>query len=155
MRHEEAQKYYNQAKDLYLEIGDRRGEGIVYNDLGVWHELSLERQAAFEYYTQAIAIFREIGDRWEEETTLRNLGRLFAIMGRFDAALACLWLAASIADTIHKNIDAEVVPIWIRRSLPEEEFERLWSQAESQASRIVDQAIRDGLPAESEDEPTL
>ncbi|MBA2682287.1 MAG: tetratricopeptide repeat protein [Ktedonobacteraceae bacterium] len=150
-QYDEAQFYYNQAQDLYLEIGDRRGQGIVYNDLGVLYESSSEIRVAFEYYTRALALLREIGDRWEEVTVLRNLGRVFVIVERFDAALACLWLASSIADAIHKNIEGEIVPCWIRRSLPEEEFERLWSQAESQAGRIIDQAIRDDLPA-SEDE---
>ncbi len=150
-QHEQAEEYYKEALDLFLELGERRGQGIVYNNLGTLDREPWEKQAAFEYYTQALAIFREIGDRWEEATVLRNLGRLFVIVGQFDAALACLWLASSIADAIHKNVDAEIVPLWIRRSLSEEEFERLWSQAESQASRIIDQAIRDGLPV-NEDE---
>lgn len=150
---EEAWKYYEEALDLFLELGERRGQGIVYNNLGALDREAWEKQAAFEYYTQALAIFREIGDRWEEVTVLRNLGRLFALVNRFDAALACLWLASSIADTIHKNIDGEIVPLWIRRSLPEDEFEQLWLRAESQASRIIDQAIREGLPPD-EDEKT-
>ena len=151
-QYEQAREYYEQALDLFLELGERRSEGIVYSNLGILHRELWQKQAAFEYYTQSLAIFREIGDRWEEGTVLRNLGRLFAVVLRFDAALACFWLASNIADAIHKNVDAEMVPRWVRDSLSEEEFARLWSLAESQASRIIDQAIREGIPAD-EDEP--
>lgn len=83
---------------------------------------------------------------------LRNMGRLFAVVLRFDVALACFWLASNIADVIRKNTDAELVPLWVRKSLPEAEFERLWSQAESQSARIIDQAIREDFPADPDDE---
>ncbi len=150
-QNEQAQKYYEQALDLFLELGERRGEGIVYNNLGILRRELSQKQAAFEYYTQALAIFREVGDRWEEATVLRNLGRLFAVVSRFDVALACFWLASNIADAIQKSVDADLVPLWVRRSLSEEEFARLWSQAELQSARIIDQAIDDGFPADAED----
>ncbi len=151
-QYEQAKQYYAQALDLVLELGERRVEGIVYNNLGVWYRELAQNQAAFEYYTQALAIFREIGDRWEEATVLRNMGRLFALAWRFDVALACFWLASNIADVIRKNIDAELVPLWIRKSLSEEEFARLWLQAEAQSARIINEAIREDFPADIEDE---
>ncbi len=82
---------------------------------------------------------------------LRNLGRLFAIVQRFDAALACFWLATEIADAIHKNIDAEQVPRWVRASLPADEFERLWLQAEAHAAQIIERAIHDGIAVDEDD----
>ncbi|GAC1508851.1 MAG: hypothetical protein NVS2B12_24460 [Ktedonobacteraceae bacterium] len=144
-QYDKAQKYYQVALDVFLDLGERRGEGIVYGNLGMLHRELKQEQSAFEYYIQALAIFREIGDRWDEASVLKNLGRLFYMGAHYDAAIACFWLAADIADAIHKNADVRAVPNGMRRFLGEEKFERLWSQAEVRAARILDQAIRAGI----------
>ena len=77
---------YEKALAIAIEIGDRRGEGTTYGNLGnVFHSLG-EYQNAKEYHEKALAITIEIGDRREEGTTYGNLGSVFHSLDEFQNA---------------------------------------------------------------------
>ena len=79
--------YYEQAIEIYREIGDRSGEvrslgnlGLAYNSLGTY-------QKAIDYYEQSLAISREIGNRSSEGSNLGNLGLAYFILGDYRKAI--------------------------------------------------------------------
>ncbi|MFH8625094.1 tetratricopeptide repeat protein [Streptomyces vietnamensis] len=75
------------ALSAAYELGDRRGEGIVLNNLG--NALSEVRRfdEAITAHTQDLTICRELGDRHGEGTALNNLGISLSEVRRFDEAI--------------------------------------------------------------------
>ena len=59
----EALSYYEQALAIAHEIGDRLGESLVLNNLGLATSHQGNYAGAWSYYERALAITREIGDR--------------------------------------------------------------------------------------------
>ena len=71
------------------ELGDRRGEAWVLNNLG----MVLGQQHigdAIGYFEQALAIYREIGDRRDEARAANNLAFTYLILGRYEEAVTAL-----------------------------------------------------------------
>ena len=72
-----AKEYHENALAIGMEIGDRKGEGAAYGNLGnVFYSLG-EYKKAKEYYDKAVVITVEICDRKEEGTIYGNLGNVF------------------------------------------------------------------------------
>ncbi len=63
---EEALNYYNQALPLFLAVGDRGGEAITLNNIGLVYDSLGEKQEALNYYNQALPLRRAVGDRGGE-----------------------------------------------------------------------------------------
>jgi DNA-binding SARP family transcriptional activator len=77
------------ALDSAREIGDRRGEAWVLNNLGV----VLGEQRANEavgYFEQALAIYVEIGDERGQTKAANNLAFSYQLLGRHEEAIAAL-----------------------------------------------------------------
>jgi hypothetical protein len=75
-RLDEAIRAHEEAASIYRETGDRHGEGIALNNLGlaipkVWPRTN----EAIATLQRAAAIFQETGDRHAEGSTLNNLGQ--------------------------------------------------------------------------------
>ena len=64
-------------------IGNRRGEGIAYGELGNVYNSLGEYVKAGEYYEKALVINMEIGDRKGEGTIYGNLGTVFYSLGEY------------------------------------------------------------------------
>jgi tetratricopeptide (TPR) repeat protein len=69
---------YNQALSLQEEIGDRSGQGITLNNLGMLYSTEgkrkvTERKRALEFYARALYLHKDIGDRNGEGVTLHNI----------------------------------------------------------------------------------
>ncbi len=141
-QNETAYQYHQQALELFLELSDRRNEGITYSYLGIYSRKIGAYQDALTYYSQALKIYQEIGDRWEEITVLRNIGRLLAWSRRYDVALACFWQARETADIIQATPKQEGVPSWIYHAMGEKHFAQVWSEVETNAPQILEQAVR-------------
>jgi DNA-binding SARP family transcriptional activator/Tfp pilus assembly protein PilF len=77
------------ALDSAREVGNRKGEGWVLNNLGE----ALEFAGASEgvgCLEQALAIRRQIGDRWGEAQTSNNLADAYMALGRKDEAFSMM-----------------------------------------------------------------
>ena len=56
-------EYYKQAMLIHREVGDRRGQAIVLEDIGTAYSGIGDARKAIEYHKQALEIVREVGDR--------------------------------------------------------------------------------------------
>jgi DNA-binding SARP family transcriptional activator len=77
------------ALDSVRELGDRRGEAWVLNNIG----MVLGQQhvnGAVGYFEQALAILRETGDREDQARAANNLAFCYAILGRYQEAVPAL-----------------------------------------------------------------
>ena len=61
--YQKAEEYHEKALVIATQIGDRKGEGTQYGNLGALFKSLGEYQKAKEYYEKALAIVTEIGDR--------------------------------------------------------------------------------------------
>jgi tetratricopeptide (TPR) repeat protein len=96
--------YYREAVRLLTwsvaaacEIGDRRGEGNLLDNLGVAYYSLGQVEQAVEYYQKALEIAREIGDRRGEGSALGNLGIAYADLGQVEQAVEYYQKALEIA----------------------------------------------------------
>ncbi|MCP4517471.1 MAG: tetratricopeptide repeat protein, partial [Delftia sp.] len=79
--------YWEQALHIYREIGDRRGQSQVLNNLGVLaRDFPADYARARTYLEQALHIRREIGDRQGVAFILTNLGTICARQGDYAGA---------------------------------------------------------------------
>jgi tetratricopeptide (TPR) repeat protein len=79
--------YYERARSIRQEIGDRRGEAQTLMDLSIAYGQLRRVEDAITVWEQALAIFRGIGDKEGEGRTLGNLGTAYRELRRFDEAL--------------------------------------------------------------------
>jgi DNA-binding SARP family transcriptional activator/Tfp pilus assembly protein PilF len=76
-------------------LGDKRGEALVLNYLGMAFARQRMDEAA-DYYGQALAICRQIGDLPGEAQTATNMADTYRRLGRYDEALDLLKRALEI-----------------------------------------------------------
>ena len=84
------------------EIGNRKGEGCVYGNLGNAYRNLSEFQRAIEYLKKSLSIAKEVGDREGEGRTYGNLGVSYQFLSEFQRAIEYHKKHLSIA----KEIDA-------------------------------------------------
>ena len=74
-RFEEAITAHQDAAAIFRETGDRHGEGMALNNLGLALVEVRRFEEAISACQDAAAFFRETGDRYWESTALGNLER--------------------------------------------------------------------------------
>ncbi|MGP1371633.1 MAG: CHAT domain-containing protein, partial [Almyronema sp.] len=62
----QAQQYYQQALDLFIEFGDRYEQAGTYHQMGSVAEEQRNYPQAQQYYQQALDLFIEFGDRYSQ-----------------------------------------------------------------------------------------
>ncbi|MFI6300086.1 tetratricopeptide repeat protein [Nonomuraea sp. NPDC050790] len=62
--------------DHHAGVGDRHGEGIAWNNLGVVLQEVRRFVDAIEAFQQAVAVFEEVGDDHNRDIALANLAAL-------------------------------------------------------------------------------
>jgi len=77
---------YDQALEIYREIGDRRGESGTLNNLAIVARSQGDFAASKVHHEQALSIKRKTGDRWGEGASLNGLGLVFADQGDYASA---------------------------------------------------------------------
>ncbi|HXI89926.1 MAG TPA: tetratricopeptide repeat protein [Blastocatellia bacterium] len=78
---------YEQALQLYRDIGDRGSEGSTLNNVGFVYQSLGDNQKALEYYNQALPVLHDAGDRTGEARTLSNIGLIHSNLGDRQKAL--------------------------------------------------------------------
>ena len=73
-RFDEAITADQRAVALFAELGDRHGEAMALDNLGLALREVRRFDEAITAHQQAVALFAELGDRHREAMALRNLG---------------------------------------------------------------------------------
>jgi Uncharacterized enzyme of heme biosynthesis len=71
-----------QALTLFRQIGDRGGEAVSLNTLGIVYRKQGHYERATGHLRHALAISREIGDRYSEAQALNGLGETWHAAGQ-------------------------------------------------------------------------
>ena len=79
-----AQQHYLRALETFRKNGDRQGEAISLNNLGLIAEIRGDLAEAERLQRESLAIKREIGDRQGEAKSLINLGIIMNSKGQYD-----------------------------------------------------------------------
>ncbi len=87
---EQAYSYFDQARELCLELGDRRGVSNMLITMGETVRQRGDYPAAVNLYQEALAIAREIGERTVQIICLNNLAGVRVGLGNYDEAEADL-----------------------------------------------------------------
>jgi CHAT domain-containing protein/ribosomal protein L18 len=78
---------FQSALNIYMQIGDRNGEGRTLSNIGsVYKELG-QYKKALENYQKALVVSREIGYRALEGATLDSIGLTYDSLGQYAKAL--------------------------------------------------------------------
>ncbi|RMG22501.1 MAG: tetratricopeptide repeat protein, partial [Methanobacteriota archaeon] len=83
----EAMGWLEKALSISREIGDRAGEGVTLNNIGMIYHARGDYEQALKYYQESLSISREIGDRAGEGVTLNNIGQIYNARGDYEQAL--------------------------------------------------------------------
>lgn len=102
--YEEATEVFEKAHTLYQELGDRRGQAEMLNNLGAVHTQEERWGDAAEVFAEARSIFESLEDKEGEGQTLGNLGTMYRYQGDKDAAVEHLKQAI---DLFHEVGDRE------------------------------------------------
>ena len=79
-----------QALELFRALGDRHGEALTLNGLGLTQARSGDESGAVDSYEKAVAILSELGDSHGAGRVLANLGALHRGQGHDEQARAYL-----------------------------------------------------------------
>ncbi|MBC7882521.1 MAG: tetratricopeptide repeat protein, partial [Anaerolineae bacterium] len=82
-----AMEKWNQALKIYIQIGDKKGEGNAYGNLGVAYKNLGEYQKAIEYHNKALQIDIQIGSKLGEGQDYGNLGNAYYSLGEYQKAI--------------------------------------------------------------------
>ncbi|MEG4280515.1 CHAT domain-containing protein [Microcoleus sp. MON1_C1] len=78
---------WEEALKQYREAGNRGGEAVTLNNIGLVYSELGEKQKALEYYTQSLPLSRATGDRRGEAVTLSGIGLVYSELGEKQKAL--------------------------------------------------------------------
>lgn len=84
---DDALESFQQALEIYREIGDRTGEGKTLGTLGQFYRKLYSYYQALVSFQQALIIFRELGDRTREAATLFVIGEAYYFLEQYPQAL--------------------------------------------------------------------
>ena len=73
---EEAESYYQQALQIYVEYQDRYEQASTYHQVGMVAQEQRKWEEAESYYQQALQIYVEYQDRYSQARTYHQLGRV-------------------------------------------------------------------------------
>ena len=75
---------------LYEALADTSGEGLIYHDLGLAHELMGDLSGAVQYYQAALQRWEQLGSPGPWANTLNGLGVVYYLQGKYDQAAQTL-----------------------------------------------------------------
>ncbi len=86
-RYDEALSLYEQSLSISHEIGDRKQEGVMLNNISTIYQAQGDYGKALDYIEQSLLICREVGDKEGEGMTLNNIAMLAYAKGDYPQAL--------------------------------------------------------------------
>ena len=72
----QAEQYYQQALQIFIEYNDRYAQASTYHNLGIVAQEQRQWEQAEAYYQQALQIYVEYNDRYKQASTYHQLGRV-------------------------------------------------------------------------------
>jgi len=102
--YEEAAALFQEAQSIYQELGDRKGQAEMLNNLGAVRTQEERYDAAAEAFEEARSVFESLEDSNGLAQTLGNLGSMYRYQGDNDAAVEHLKRAI---DLFHEVGDRE------------------------------------------------
>jgi tetratricopeptide (TPR) repeat protein len=117
-RLDEAITAFSRQLEVYVELGDRYGEGEARGNLGAVLGEAGRFEEAIDVLTRAVDIFRGLGDRRNEGRSLGMLGAALAEVGRFDEARECWERATSMLAELGDAAWIEVIREFAGELLP-------------------------------------
>ncbi|MBD2459957.1 tetratricopeptide repeat protein [Oscillatoria sp. FACHB-1407] len=75
------------ALEIYRQIGNRMGEGIMLSNLGQVYDTMGQYPQALESYQQALSTHRDISNRSGESNALNGIGLVYSSLGQYPQAL--------------------------------------------------------------------
>ena len=79
-------EYYANVAKRYRQLGNRRGEAIMFNSLAATAELRGQYGEALSHAQRAASLFRAIGDKTGEAELLNEVGWYHALLGNYQEA---------------------------------------------------------------------
>lgn len=76
--------------------GERKGESLLLNELGLWYHQRGQLERALDYYKQSAAHDEQLGDEARMATSLTNIGEVYRATGSPGKALECFQRALPI-----------------------------------------------------------
>ena len=96
--------YYERSLAIRQAIGDRRGEGVMLNNIGGIYSGLGQYQQALGYYERSLVILQATKTQAEIGTSLSNIGRLYAQQEQPELAIVFLKQAVNVRETIRGGI---------------------------------------------------
>ncbi len=85
-KRDQAVQCYNEAFDIYKDIGDKRGEAEILGGLGLIYS-AIDSQKSMSFYRQALKIREEVDDKQLIGNSLNSIGVVFNNSGEFTNAI--------------------------------------------------------------------
>lgn len=83
----EALELFKQALKIYQTLGERRSEGVVFNEMGLVYWNLGQYEPSLDFYTKSLQIAEEFGNEQEQGTILSNMGLVYWNLGQHQKAL--------------------------------------------------------------------
>ncbi len=87
LRLEQAQSFYELARNIWEESGNRQKLAYLYHNIGSVHGKKEELDKTREYFQKALDIMEDLGDKKGIASTLGNMGSLHQNLGDNESAL--------------------------------------------------------------------
>jgi tetratricopeptide (TPR) repeat protein len=84
--HEQARRHYASSLTLHQQLGNRRGEARVHQNLGVLAERQGRYAEALDHCERALRLYQEMGDKTGEAETLNEMGWYHAMLRDYQRA---------------------------------------------------------------------
>ncbi|KAK3739372.1 hypothetical protein QZH41_004769 [Actinostola sp. cb2023] len=86
---DKAIEHYEKCKDIAVEVGDRKAEGLVNAKMGDAYLEMMNPEEAAKCHQKSLDITKEIGDRQNEGNAYGNLGNAYYYLGKHHEAIQC------------------------------------------------------------------
>jgi len=104
-----AEKYIVEAMEIYVEIADEEGQGIVYNDLAIINIDSGLLSDAVVNIEKSIQILDRLNIKHQIAFPYANLGKIYQMQGKLEKSFECLRIAESIFTELNDSVSLGVV----------------------------------------------